>query len=332
MQQVARSAVFIGFEQLCRKHKINPFAILKSIDLEPVVLQRHDLYIPYAKFGQCLNLAAQMSQVPTFALQLSQHHNFLILGPLGLLLSQSESCLEVLKIAQKYVHLHAQGIHIKAHIEKDTAQIIYQIQLDKLSDTRQLIELGFGVIQKTLVALFAERWRPLKIKFKHQALDSADNYATFFNAPIEFGAPENLIELGAELLHEKPLEQKGVLKDYFISQYNHPSAMEQRSLVDDIQDVLSSILMSGDTRISTSARLLDIHPRKLQRELKLCSTSYRKELEKVRFKIAQEQLRYSSISIVDLALNLGYADETAFSRAFKRWSGLAPAPWRRQRN
>ncbi|MNJ79487.1 DNA-binding transcriptional activator FeaR [compost metagenome] len=49
----------------------------------------------------------------------------------------------------------------------------------------------------------------------------------------------------------------------------------------------------------------------------------------MRYAEARQQLRLSAQSITDLALHLGYADETAFSRAFKRWSGTAPQLWRK---
>ena len=60
------------------------------------------------------------------------------------------------------------------------------------------------------------------------------------------------------------------------------------------------------------------------------SLSFRSLLDEVRYEEARQQLQLSDQSITDLALHLGYSDETAFCRAFKRWSGLPPRTWRRQ--
>ncbi|WP_392603271.1 hypothetical protein [Stutzerimonas sp. CQPMC-PStu] len=58
MTQIARSAVFIGFDSLCRRHGLNPHELLRRCELDPLVLRRPDLYVPYARFAQALNLAA----------------------------------------------------------------------------------------------------------------------------------------------------------------------------------------------------------------------------------------------------------------------------------
>ena len=72
------------------------------------------------------------------------------------------------------------------------------------------------------------------------------------------------------------------------------------------------------------------HPRSLPLALQAQGQSFRRVLDQVCYAEAQQQLRLSAQSITDLALRLGYADETAFSRAFKRWSGHAPQAWRKQ--
>jgi len=55
-------------------------------------------------------------------------------------------------------------------------------------------------------------------------------------------------------------------------------------------------------------------------------------LESVRQAIATERLRNSDISIIQLSDYLGYADNTAFTRAFKRWFGSTPREWRKSVN
>ncbi|CAM5308115.1 hypothetical protein SSTU70S_06289 [Stutzerimonas stutzeri] len=97
-------------DSLCRRYDLNPHELLRRCDLDPLALRRPDLYVPYASFARALNLAAAEGPAPSFGLQLSEYHDYLVLGPFGLLLAQSENFAEVLKLTQQYVHLHAQGI------------------------------------------------------------------------------------------------------------------------------------------------------------------------------------------------------------------------------
>src|SRR5690606_18794140 len=97
MSQIARSAVFIGFDGLCRANGLAPLALLERGGLSAELLTRQDLYVPYARCGQILTLAAERSGNPLFGLHLSRLHDYLVLGPFGLLLAQAESFDEVLR-------------------------------------------------------------------------------------------------------------------------------------------------------------------------------------------------------------------------------------------
>jgi len=71
-----------------------------------------------------------------------------------------------------------------------------------------------------------------------------------------------------------------------------------------------------------------MHPRTLNRRLRDQATSFKTLIDETRYEIARQLLRDSPLSLLEVALTLGYADESAFSRAFRRWSGTCPAVWR----
>src|SRR5690554_2966491 len=142
MTQIARSTVFIGFDTLCRAYGVNPHQLLLECGLDPLVLRRSDLHVPYARFAQALSLAAAEGNCPTFGLQLSEYHDYLVFGPFGLLLSQADSFSEALKMTQQYVHLHAQGITLIKREEHEHLEVEYRLQLSEMVDLRQLLELG----------------------------------------------------------------------------------------------------------------------------------------------------------------------------------------------
>jgi AraC-like DNA-binding protein len=64
--------------------------------------------------------------------------------------------------------------------------------------------------------------------------------------------------------------------------------------------------------------------RTLQRRLEQEGTTYHDVLESVRRALAELYMNDDSLSFVDIAFLLGYSDLSAFSRAFKRWHGVAP--------
>jgi AraC-like DNA-binding protein len=50
-----------------------------------------------------------------------------------------------------------------------------------------------------------------------------------------------------------------------------------------------------------------------------------------RMQLASARLRDSDAKVIDVALEVGYENEAAFSRAFRRIVGASPAAWRRER-
>ena len=329
MSHIARSAVFIGFASLCHAHGVNPQRLLQRCGLEPLVLRRLDLYLPYARFAQALTLAAQEGNCPDFGLRLSEHHDYLVLGPFGLLLSQAESVTEVLKLTQQYVHLHAQGIELNAHWSEQQLEVEYRLHLPEPEDLRQLLELGLGVVHRTMRSLFGDQWQPLGVTMRHACMGEAADYAHFFGCPVLFDQSRDSILVSAQISQLRPLEQRPQLKSHLLEQYAHRHQVPG-DLANRVRLLLQSILPTGEARLEVVARLLDKHPRSLQQALQRQSLSFRQLLDDVRYNEARQQLQLSSQSITDLALHLGYADETAFSRAFKRWSGLPPRLWRDQ--
>ena len=81
--------------------------------------------------------------------------------------------------------------------------------------------------------------------------------------------------------------------------------------------------------IEAVAAMLSMHPRALRRKLEAEDTSYRELLAEVRTRVAIEYLRKTAMTNEEIANRLGYSDATAFSHAFRRWTGRAASDFRR---
>src|SRR5690606_16432457 len=241
MTQIARSAVFIGFDSLCRRYGLNPHDLVRRCELDPLVLRRPDLYVPYARFAQALNLAAAEGPAPSFGLQLSEYHDYLVFGPFGLLLAQADSLAEVLKLTQQYVHLHAQGISLHVETEGDQLRVEYRLQLQEPVDLRQLRELGLGVTQRTMAGLFGAQWQPRRLLLGHAALGEPAEYARMFPCPVLFEQPCSGFEASRDIFALRPLEQRSQLKSHLIEQYRFSQHLPA-DITEQIRYVLHSIL------------------------------------------------------------------------------------------
>ena len=112
-------------------------------------------------------------------------------------------------------------------------------------------------------------------------------------------------------------------------------AFRDGGLHEHIQRVLRRLLIAGapasELRLEPVAALFGLHVRTLNRRLRAEGTSFKALLDETRYRIARQLLRDTPLPMQELAITLGYADVTAFTRAFRRWSGVSPAVWRSSR-
>ena len=143
------------------------------------------------------------------------------------------------------------------------------------------------------------------------------------NARIDFNQPRTTIAFRPETL-ALPLQGAAAAP----ARDTAPPASLPAGLVPSIEAFVTSLLGVEPPRIELVAEAAGMNPRTLQRRLAEARVSYGALVSQTRLRLARERLVASDEKIVDIALALGYADAAHFTRAFKRWTGLAPVVYR----
>jgi AraC-like DNA-binding protein len=97
---------------------------------------------------------------------------------------------------------------------------------------------------------------------------------------------------------------------------------------DTLRRLLRTELLGGQCSVEDVAALCRIHRRTLSRRLKAEGTAFRQIADEVQFEIASRLLCNPRITFGQIAATLGYSELSAFTRAFRRWSGQTPTTWR----
>lgn len=99
-------------------------------------------------------------------------------------------------------------------------------------------------------------------------------------------------------------------------------------LTEDLRRVLRTELLKEACSAATIARLFSMHRRTLHRHLRTEGRAFRQVANEVRFEIACELLESTDLALSQIAAVLRYSELSAFTRAFRRWSGQTPSAWR----
>jgi AraC-like DNA-binding protein len=108
------------------------------------------------------------------------------------------------------------------------------------------------------------------------------------------------------------------------AQADHGSGM----LTADLRRLLRTELLRDTCSAAAVARLFSMHRRTLNRHLRMEGLAFRQAVNEVRFEIACELLANTDMTLSQVAAVLRYSELSAFTRAFRRWSGQTPSAWR----
>jgi AraC-like DNA-binding protein len=102
----------------------------------------------------------------------------------------------------------------------------------------------------------------------------------------------------------------------------------ESSLVERVEDYIVETIATGQCSIEDCCRKIGISLRKMQIDLKREGASFIELMEAQRERLAKLYLKQGDISLDQVAFLLGYAEQTSFGRAFKRWTEDTPRRFR----
>ena len=109
--------------------------------------------------------------------------------------------------------------------------------------------------------------------------------------------------------------------------FTRPRDTARHDLIATVRVLLEMLMPIGEASLGSVAAALEMHPRTLQRRLQAHGLSLSDLLDQQRRAMARRIVLERRMSLTELALTLGYSEQSAFNHAFERWFGEAPRRW-----
>jgi len=237
---------------------------------------------------------------------------------------------EALRQWVRYLNLLDDTAGVRLEVEEDRA--LLGVEREREVPAPAADELYLALTARFARELSAEPSRPIAVELAHPGPDDAAPFAAWFEAPVAFGAEATRLvlpraALAARLVAPDPAPLAGLARatDELAGVAAADPPVTQR-----VKRALLDALRSDDAQVEAVAKQLGINVRSLQRRLKDEGTSFQAAREDVRRSLA---LRYldDGLAVAEISFLLAFDEPAAFSRAFKRWTGLTPAEHRAQR-
>jgi AraC-like DNA-binding protein len=187
----------------------------------------------------------------------------------------------------------------------------------------ELVVLKMMIATVRLVA--GPGWQPREIRLQTGDRRGVEEHPDFSLSDLRFGNPTTTFEIPSFLLTQRmpPTSTPPSSRDY---------ERLETDIVNALRHAIASLPTGRDWNMHCVAEAVGMRPRTLQRSLSQADTTFSALVEDVRMSTAMSMLADTSMTVRDIAMQLRYADQANFTRAFRRWTGVSPQEYRRQRS
>jgi AraC-like DNA-binding protein len=275
---------------------------------------------------KCLNVLAEATNDRLLGYHLGRSMDLRRGGLLYYAAASSEVLGDALARIARYSAMVNEGI--KLHIEvRDTLRIGFTYAGVPRRSDRHQIEAWTTLIVRYCRELTGRGLQALEVRWMHHRIAESDELDSFFGCRAEFSAERDDVSFSAEAA-KLPVANADRFLNKLLVGYCETVLARRKARPGvtqaDVENTLAGLLPHGHITIENVAERLSVSPRTLRRKLAAEGVTFAGILEDLRFALARRYLSERDLSISRIAWLLGYTEVSAFSHAFRRWSGHAP--------
>lgn len=327
-EATVRIGVITAIPAVLRSLGADPAKVLAEAGFDPEFFADPENLISYKARGRVLNLCATRTGCRHFGLLVGQQGRLSSFGLVGFMVQNSPDVGTALHSLVRYLHLHVRGAAPSLDVSGNLALLGYHIYQSQTEGTDQIGDGAVAVMFNILSALCGPDWTPIEARFAHRKPEDTGPFREFLRAPLRFDAEQYGILFSTDWFARPLPAADAELRRLLRRQIDALEARFSNDFVNQVRSVLRTALLTGNGNSEQVAALFSIHSRTLHRRLTAFGTSFHALADESRFEIARQMLQDSSMQANQIAITLNYSDASAFTRAFRRWTGTTPAAWR----
>jgi AraC-like DNA-binding protein len=307
--------------------------VARAIDLNLAALSKPDQRVPGATVERLWEEAARRTLDPCLGLHMGESHKSGALDILGYVVLSCRSARDVLDRLARYAVIlnDGLGVCVAREVELTVCRFDALISLDNYLTRapRHPIEAMCAGVTVVMRHLAEHAIEPREITLCHSAPADISEHRRVFGLDVRFDGAENRMAFLTSDLDAAVRSSNPALLEVFERHAN--AAIDQ---IDQQGPISRRVVRLLSERVKGTAPTLDelasalaMSARTVQRSLRLEGTSYQLLLDDVRRELAVRHLSVRGTSAAEVAFLTGFSEPSAFSRAFRRWTGTTPGAY-----
>lgn len=312
---------------------INPMPLLIEANIPTQILHNKNMRIDAVSFTNLTTLIINTLRDESCGLLAKPQG----VGTLKLMARASFSCDNIdesLFMWSRSTELSNSSAQIRYYEEGDTN--ILSLDCDKKPGivSNYVVESRLLFIHRLHCWLAKEFLSIIRVDLSDPKPSFGDEYRNlFYGAPVTFGRPRNALVLSRETVGHAIQQNRSALKKLLtgldINLLTLPKTSS--SMASKVRLWLEGAInhQSSPPELNAAANYFDTTPYTLRRKLQKEGTSFKIIKEETRRDLAIYFIKENKLSVERVSFQLGFADASSFSRAFKSWTSISPKPYRK---
>jgi AraC-like DNA-binding protein len=313
---------------LLREHGADPVMLLAEFGLVLADFEDPENRIRYTTVTRLLGRCTEVARCPHFGLLVGQRAGTSALGAVGFLMQSSPTVCTALQILVRHLWVHSPSVAATLVEDGSFATLALSFQGTDLEGLVPYRDMGNAIICNIMRELCGQHWQATEVRFAHGRPRNLAPFRHFFQGPLRFDTGETALVFARSWL-DRPLPSADPLLHTMMRQrVNEQASLAHDDVSSQLRRMLPSLVTTHGDSLAAAAQRVGLATRTLNRRLAAEGTSYLRLREEARYAIARQLLTSTRMPANQIADRLGYANASAFTRAFRQWSGKAPAEWR----
>lgn len=287
-----------------------------------------DNTLTYSVGGRLLKRSVEFTGARHLGILIGQPVTLSALGAVGFLMRASPTVGHALHLLGEHFHLHDRGGHVSVEVQDSVAILCYRITARNVEAADQIYMIAAAAACNFIRELRGPGWRPLQVELPFRRPASVAPLSKVLAAPLMFDADRMGVAFPAADLARPVTNADPVLYGMMSERVAALQSRFDQDLPGRVRGLLQTLVFLPDGRGSIVAQRLGMSLRTLSRRLASHGVTLQAIRDEVLCEAACQLLQFTEKPAHEIAIILGYADASAFTRAFNRWLGMPPAQWR----
>ena len=308
---------------------VNRAQLLARVGVSEAALEA-DTAVPTVVMAQAWQVAPELSGDPLFGLHAGDHAEIGSYDILDYLFLTSATLGDACRALAHYHRIVSEIWRLDLVVDGPTARFRQWVPAQFVEPLRHAWDYFFAGALKRIRGALPDGITPRAVHLMHAAPANAGEYERVLGCAVEFGHPIGEFVFDASYLEQRLLSSNPTLHRLVLRHADELLARvpSDQDLLVRARTLLPVLLKDPALSLAGLAEQLGVGERTLQRKLADHGITYKTLVQQTREEVAMRGLESGALSVQELAYELGFASTAAFSRAFRRWRGVAPSEWR----